>query len=156
MNVEVWRVVKSKYADSAFDGEGARLFGGRWNGIGTPMIYAAQSASLALLELLVHLGTASTLHYYSLFRARIEETDVLAPAVENLPPSWTEQTAARVTQEFGDAWAERSESLALRVPSVVVPMEHNVLVNPRHPAFDRLEIEPPLTLPLDPRLISST
>ena len=61
MIIRAWRIVQMRFADRAFEGERARLFGGRWNRRGTPIIYTAESLSLATLEILVNLDSATTL-----------------------------------------------------------------------------------------------
>ncbi len=64
--VTAWRIVKSRVSTAAFDGEGARLFGGRWNSPGVPAVYASESRALALLEVLVGLGDTTQLDAYVL------------------------------------------------------------------------------------------
>ena len=68
-----WRIIKARYAKSAFDGEGARQFGGRWNSPGVPIIYTSSSMSLAALEMLVHLGRSRSLSSYVVFSCRFDE-----------------------------------------------------------------------------------
>ena len=74
-----WRIVKQKYpAAQAFAGEGARLYGGRWNSRGVSVVYAAGSQSLAVLEMLVHLDAADLLQSYVLFAVKIDEAQMSA------------------------------------------------------------------------------
>ena len=85
MTLSAWRITKQKHAKSAFSGEGARIYGGRWNSPGTPIIYTAQSQALAVLEVLVHLDSPELLKRYSLFEVEMdlfyaEEFDVIQPA----------------------------------------------------------------------------
>ena len=153
-----WRITQARYLDgldaaagrAAFGGEGARLYGGRWNSRGVPVAYAAGSRSLALLEVLVHLGAPRLMQRYLLVPVRYREAHV--EELEALPDDWRTHPAPRSTQSLGDRWVAEAWSPVLRVPSVVVPAEWNVVVNPRHPAFGDLEIGAPETLDLDARL----
>jgi RES domain-containing protein len=150
--IEVWRLVKAPYAESAFDGEGARRYGGRFNSPGRAVVYTSESLALATLEILVNLPTDRLLDSYVAFRARIpdERVDDLSPGV--LPPNWRANPTPASVWAVGDAWHQSGRTLALRVPSAVIPREHNVLVNPRHSSFGEVEIEGPLDPALDPRL----
>jgi RES domain-containing protein len=148
----VWRIVKEKYAGSAFDGEGARRAGGRFNSPGSPVIYTSESLALAQLEILVNLPTDRLLAGYVAFRADLPEGRVATLGREELPESWREAPAPRTVRRLGDRWLESGRSLALRVPSAVVPAESNVLVNPRHPAFEEIEVHGPVDPEIDDRL----
>lgn len=155
-----WRITQSRYLDgtdaaagrAAFGGEGARLYGGRWNSRGTAVAYAAGSRSLALLEVLVHLGAPRLLRQYLLVPVAFEAIHV--EEVAELPASWRAYPAPRATQEIGDEWAKSVRTPVFRVPSVVVPAEWNYVVNPRHSAFADLEIGAPETLDVDARLMT--
>jgi RES domain-containing protein len=148
----VWRIVKEKYAGSAFDGEGARRAGGRFNSPGSPVIYTSESLALAQLEILVNLPTDRLLADYVAFRADLPDGRVATLDREELPESWREAPAPRSVRRVGDRWLESGRSLALRVPSAVVPAESNVLINPRHPAFEEVEIHGPVDPEIDERL----
>jgi RES domain-containing protein len=149
----VWRIVKNKHARTAFSGEGARLYGGRWNSPRTAMVYAAQSQSLAILEMLVHLDSPDLLKRYVLFGVEIDEafTTRLDSAV--LPKNWKRDPVPRKIQAIGDAWAHSLSSAVLSVPSVLVPNESNFLINPRHPDFSRLTIGKPVSFRFDGRFV---
>lgn len=157
--VTAWRITQARYLDgddasagrAAFGGEGARRYGGRWNPRGVPVAYAAGSRSLALLEVLVHLGAASLLERYLLIPARFEEN--LVETLDDPPEGWREHPAPHATQAVGKRWVEEQRSPVLRVPSVIVPAEPNYVLNPRHPAFSEVEIGPPETLDTLPRLV---
>ncbi len=133
--VSAYRLVKDRHADMAFDGEGARRFGGRWNSKGQPAVYVASSESLAALEVLVHLGRRDPLSRYVLFQVRISAESILHLDDDALPPNWRDPIPPAATAEIGDAWLASGESLALAVPSVVVPREVNYMLNPAHPGF---------------------
>lgn len=120
------------------DGNGARLYGGRWNSIGRPAVYVAGSESLAILEILVHLKNTKVLDNYVLFTLELDEEDALLLNNEDLPSNWKEEPAPLETAEIGDQWLSSNNSLALAVPSVVVPRELNYILNINHPNFDKL------------------
>jgi RES domain-containing protein len=147
-----WRIVKATRARSAFDGEGARRHGGRWNSPGLRLVYTAESVSLAALELLVHLQSSRLLAAYALVPARFDSALVEAVAARDLPPRWREYPAPVELQEIGDRWARSRPTAVLQVPSSVVPMESNFLINPDHPDFSRIEVGTPEPFELDPRL----
>jgi RES domain-containing protein len=150
--ISAWRIVKARYAASAFEGEGARRSGGRWNSPGRRVIYASATASLAILEILVHLGSTKALAAWVLIECRFD--DGLATALDpaTLPPSWQRYPAPPDVQALGDLWIDGASSAVFSVPSVIVPHEKNYLLNPLHPDFPRIEILPPLPFPLDSRL----
>ncbi len=147
-----WRIVKPAHAATAFDGEGARLYGGRWNSPGTAVVYTAQSESLAALELLVQLQASHLLMSYSSISADFETSlvEVIDPAV--LPAEWKEYPAPLALQQIGDQWAAERRSVVLQVPSVIVLSELNFVLNPRHPDFARVTIGRSALFRFDPRL----
>ena len=151
MSFSAWRITKQKHAKSAFTGEGARLYGGRWNSPGTAMIYTAQSQSLAVLEVLVHLDSPELLKKYVLFEVAVDEAYVDALDPSKLPRNWTVDPAPSEVQTIGDDWAAGGTSAVLRVPSTLVPGESNFLLNPRHPDFRKLRIGKALLFLFDPR-----
>jgi RES domain-containing protein len=134
----VWRVVTQRYADTAFSGEGARLYGGRWNPKGLAMVYTAQTQSLALLEMLVQ---DAPLHAsYVMIPVRVPEQIVVHIDQTTLPTDWHELSARNDLQQIGAAWIHAGTSAVLTVPSAVVPAEFNYLLNPAHPDYALLEI----------------
>jgi len=151
--VKAWRIVKTRFASSAFDGEGARKFGGRFNSVGVPVVYTAGSRSLAILEMLVHIGDSSVLSSYSLCSADFytDLVEILEPA--KLPSNWQDHPPPPGTLALGDDWISSQRSAVLQVPSVIVPHENNYLINPNHPDFSRLKIGTPEPISLDKRLV---
>ena len=149
--IRAWRIVKAKHTAGAFDGEGARLLGGRWNSPGTRMIYTSGSAALAALEMLVHLGRMTTLPAYVVISCDFDEK--LAIDVDKLPKNWRTFPAPPDVQAIGDAWLKSGKSAVLRVPSAVIPAESNYLLNPAHAKFDRIRIGELERFELDLRLI---
>jgi RES domain-containing protein len=115
----------------AFTGKGGLVASGRWHSAGHPIIYTAQSLSLAALEILVHLKETRAVEPFVSYVADIPDDLILTP--DSYPTRWQRRIDA--TRSFGDAWLECKDMPALRVPTVLVPGEWNVLLNPLHPQF---------------------
>lgn len=141
----------AKAAFTALDGEGARLYGGRWNSPGRPMIYAAASPSLAVLEVLVHLDLPPELmpDDYRLLAIEIPDSAV----IESLDQTPADSEACVA---IGDDFLVRGTSLALLAPSAVVPQERNALINVLHPGFAAVRLLRNEAFRLDPRLLDPT
>ena len=145
-------MVQAHLAAQAFTGEGARLYGGRWNHPGTSIVYTAGALSLAMLELLVHVTTQQLLRAYVGIPVDVDESLVKRLAARDLPKGWRAYPTSNVTRDIGDAWVQEGDSAVLGVPSVIVPEEWNYLLNPAHRDFNRLRIGAPETIAIDPRL----
>lgn len=152
--MDSWRIVKTRLADAAFDGEGARLYGGRWTSPGGAVVYTAEHVSLALLEVLVHLRDGRVLPSYSLCRARFPAAVVQRIEVEALPDGWRRFPAPPEIQVLGDRWLRTRASAVLEVRSAIVPQERNYLLNPAHPDFAEIEIGSPTPFEWDRRLVT--
>ena len=151
----VYRIVKTKYAATAFDGEGAFRYGGRWNTRGTRIIYTAGSLALAALEMLVHLDDDELLLAYSFVAANIPTSLILpVKAFRSLPKDWNASPAPLVLQHLGDAWVTANVSAVLEVPTSIVPVENNYLLNPAHPDFAQITLAKPQRFVFDVRLRS--
>lgn len=151
--VEIWRITAPEYVDSAYSGEGARLWGGRFNSPGRRVVYASGSLALATLEVLAGANDRRRLRGYLAVRATFDEQHLEITSASALPAGWDARPYTAASQSVGDAWLAEGRSLALRVPSVVVPSEWNVLLNPDHPAFDGVAVAPPTVAPFDARLL---
>jgi RES domain-containing protein len=150
----VWRIVTARFAKSAFSGEGARLYGGRWNRKGVPMVYTAESQSLAMLELLVQDEPLRA--RYVMISAKIPgSVRVDRITVAELPDDWRDLGAREHLRTLGGDWIASGKSAVLAVPSAVVPVETNYLLDPRHPAFRKIKIGTAQTFLTDPRLLSN-
>ncbi|MCP4458093.1 MAG: RES family NAD+ phosphorylase [Cytophagales bacterium] len=126
----VYRIANPDYAHD-LSGMGASLFGGRWNQNGLPLLYTAETSSLAILEFLVHVKGVKGNLKYKLLTVDLNSDDI--ENVNSLSKKWTEDV--KLTQDIGTKWIKSQSSLGLRVPSVHNPLESNILVNPRHPTF---------------------
>jgi len=151
--IRAFRIVKSRLANEALSGNGARIYGGRWNSPGRAAIYAASSLSLALLEIMVHLENWAALRSgWSYLELRFPAACLEQPAPGGRPKDVRAASSTR-TARLGDVWLAAGTALALAVPSAVVPDEKNYLINPAHPDMTRLAVGTPHPLDADPRLL---
>jgi len=131
----VWRIAADTpdYGSDDLTGKGAELTGGRWNRKGTPLLYTSPSMALACLETLVHLGEPLPLNRY-LVQIDVPEAAWNARTRFNAAAhvGWDAEPAGLVSLDWGTQWAQSSAALVAEVPSIVVPEELNVLLNPRH------------------------
>lgn len=147
----LWRIASARY--DPLDGEGARIAGGRWNSPGRPVVYTSADPALAVLEKLVWTDPEDVPNELLLFR--IELPDELAPHefdVRRLPESWQEVGCPECIA-VGDEWLTSGASLALSVPSAILPEVRNVLLNPHHPAVARLQVGDARPFHFDLRLL---
>jgi RES domain-containing protein len=134
----VWRIATDTPSYTADDmtGAGAKATGGRWNLLGTAVVYSSSSIALACLETVVHLNAgALPLNRYLV---RVEIPDTLWNAAERLtfntaPVGWDALPPGKVSLDYGEVWIKQGRSVLLLVPSIIVPEESNVLINPGHP-----------------------
>jgi RES domain-containing protein len=153
--MQVWRLSRPEFA-RRLDGGGNRETGARWNSPGAAVVYTSRSLSLCVLETIVHLPSARFVQ--GLVGVRIEVPDdagVDVVAAAELPEDLLTEEAATWFRRRGDHWLEAGSALALAAPSVVVPQEQNVMLNPRHPQAGRLRIEEEAPFSLDPRLFGT-
>jgi RES domain-containing protein len=136
----VWRLCRRPHAD--LTGEGARLFGGRWNSPGRPVVYLAEHPALAALEVRVHLDLPFELLPADFVLMQVEVPD---------NPNWL-LAADEATVATGDTWLNQAASAVLRVPSVLVPHAWNILLNPRHPDAAHTSLRDVEPFGFDPRL----
>ncbi|WP_459788730.1 RES family NAD+ phosphorylase [Alteriqipengyuania sp. 357] len=137
MSVTVWRIgtdTKTYTADD-LSGKGAEKDGGRWNHPGTPLVYASSTRSLSAFETVVHLNAGSL--PLNRYLVEIEIPDYLwskreTLELEDAPVGWDAEPASKTSMDHGDSWVKSRSGLLLCVPSVIVPEEHNVLLNPAH------------------------
>jgi RES domain-containing protein len=149
--VIVWRI--ASLGQAALDGEGSRLFGSRWTPRGLPAVFASATLSLAALERFVHLDpdlepsdlVAIEIRFGSTIRTE-------SVALSNLPRNWRDYPAPFALASIGERWLRETKTVALSVPSVVVPHERNVIINPAHRDFDSLTVAPPEPFSFDPRM----
>ena len=147
-----WRIVKEKHAKSAFSGEGARIFEGRWNSAGVRMVYCSEHLSLATLEILVHTQPVTIRDKFRVFRVSWDEAIMSVIDLRKLPKGWNAQPPGLISKNIGDEWVHSSRSAVLVVPSVIVPLEKTFLLNPKHRDFGKIKIKDTGGFHLDTRL----
>lgn len=147
-----WRIVKEKHAATAFDGEGAWRYGGRWNSRGTRLVYTSATLSLAALESLVHLNPPVAFKYVAI-PIDFDDAFVEVVAAAGLPSDWTEEPPPPSTAKIGDLWVKESRSAVLELPSVIIPGEPNYLINPAHSDFKKITVGKPEPFSFDRRLL---
>lgn len=135
MTVPVWRIAVEAptYAANDLSGTGAKMTGGRWNSKGTPVVYCATNIALATLETFHYLGTGAL--PFNRYLVRVDVPDDVWHArqvLDPLPGGWDAIPAGVSARLAGDRWIASGASALLLVPSVIVPDEYNVLVNPQH------------------------
>jgi RES domain-containing protein len=150
--MRLWRLSTAASPRGAFDGEGARVYGGRWNTKGTPLVYTSGSLSLAALEMLVHTDAAFLVRPLFAFHVDVPDAAIETLLDSALPRNWRHHPFSEETQRIGSRWAEKRESLALAVPSAIIPAERNYLLNTAHPGFAALTVPSPDSFAFDPRL----
>lgn len=147
-----YRITKYKYADAIWSGDGARLYGGRWNSKGVPVVYAAENRSLAAMAQLVHVLKPRALRDYVIADIRFDDARVQRVNPRILPAGWDEPVAPAWLRQYGDDWVAAGRYPVLAVPSAVIDGEWNYLINPAHEEFDSLPKSRPVTFAYDRRL----
>ncbi len=147
-----YRIVQEQWAATALDGEGARRYGGRWNLPGVAAVYVAESRALAALEILVHAPREALRLNWKLIELEIPDPQIERISLSALPENWQAQPSSRDAQTFGASWLRLGEKLALRLPSVVIPEETSLLINPSHPLMKELSPGNPQHFRFDSRL----
>ncbi|HET6842363.1 MAG TPA: RES family NAD+ phosphorylase [Candidatus Angelobacter sp.] len=147
-----WRICRKPFAAAAASGEGARLYGGRWNSRGVRVVYTSTSLALAAVETFVNLEP--NLQPSDLVSIAGEIPDTIKTgkvALKELPPNWS-TSRDEALRAVGDDWVRRVETVALLVPSAAIPGEWNILLNPGHPDFASIKFQPPQPFTFDVRM----
>jgi RES domain-containing protein len=154
---QVWRIAKHTRQFDAADlsGGGAKLTGGRWNSKGRAVVYASSTIALATLETIAHLGDNIAIR--NAFLVKIEVPAAVWRSREvveasELDVTWLAEPPGSTTIKFGDKWLDIKTAPLLLVPSVIVPEEYNVLINPAHPGSAKLSATVTRQYIYDPRL----
>lgn len=149
----VWRICRKPYVDKALEGIGGIHTSGRWHPKGNRIVYTASSAALAALEVLVHVDPLTAPSDLRLLAINIPDglsMDIMEPS--QLPADWSMVPAPTSLQSMGLSWLMSGRSAVLRVPSAVIKIEWNVLLNPQHPEAQRIRITSDEPFSFDPRL----
>lgn len=152
--MRVYRIARKQYLED-LSGEGARLYGGRWNNKGYSMLYFSESLSLSLLEILVHLDFKYLPEDYGYLEIEIQDK-LINPKLKasKLEPQWRENPPHNYTKKLGTDWLKAGKNLAMQVPSAVLPMVNNIIVNPRHKLSNSVKIIKTGTLDVDARVFT--
>ena len=155
--LKLWRIAKhtADYEATDLSGGGAKLTGGRWNSKGVPVVYASTTIALATLETLAHLGDNIAIRNIFLVQIKIpvslwKNREIIAAT--DLPPTWIAEPPGSTTIEFGNEWLKGTSATLLLVPSVIVPEEYNVLINPVHRGIRQITSSVLRQYIYDPRL----
>ncbi len=148
--MQIWRICKRKHIDSAFSGIGGLYTQARWTPQGFKVVYTAESLALASLEVFVH--TESDRIPLIAIRAFLPNDIAMTVVdVNSLPEDWQTVAAYPVLQNIGKQWLQKQETAVLKVPSSIIPVEFNYLLNPQHPDL-QFSLEPPLEFKFDARM----
>ena len=158
--MRVWRIASetAEYSADDVSGSGAYRTGGRWNSKNRHVLYCAESASLACLETLVHLGAWNLPLKRFLVAVDIPEAlwkSRKAIDAESLPDAWNSFPAMQASTNFGDDWLKRKQSAVLVVPSAIVPEDAVILINPQHADSRRIKAEKVRVWRYDQRLMGN-
>lgn len=148
----IYRLCKKRYSANLLAGDGGMHADGRWHTQGRPIVYCASSESLAVLELRVHIGAFLPRDSYAMHEIELNDSFVERYDPALLPAGWDAVPHSRISQAIGDAWLEKMESPALRVPSIHSRTEYNVLLNPAHSLASSFSNQRNWTYQFDPRM----
>jgi RES domain-containing protein len=152
--VRFYRICRRLYAAEAATGEGARLFGGRWNSRGVRVVYASTSLALAAIETFVNLEPNLRPSDLVSIEGHIpDDLEIGRLDVKALPVRWHE-TRDESLHQFGDGWIRGGKSVALLVPSAAIRGEWNVLLNPSHAHFHKIQFRHAAPFEFDVRMFS--
>lgn len=151
--MQVWRICSKRRSRAAFQGEGARLYGGRWNPPGVSVVYTSGSLALAALEMFVNLDPQDMPQDLVSIAVTIPDgVQTESVAIGDLPAGWERAPAPEYLQLLGADWVRRRNTAVLSVPSAVIPSERNFLLNPAHRDFKRIKTGKPEAFRFDPRV----
>lgn len=147
----LYRIAKANHARTAFSGLGVRLAGGRWNCPGEAVVYCSSNLALAALETFLHIGEEGRGLSFVSFEAYLPDKLILQQ-LHRPPKHWRAEPPGEVTMRVGSKWLAEGRNVAMAVPSVLIPSERNILLNPAHPEFRQITISKPAKFTFDPRL----
>ncbi len=137
--MQVYRIAKQKYIKD-LTGIGAKTVGGRWNPKGVAMLYTSTTAALSALEVLAHLPAAYFPDDMAIASIEIPDSLIIKVDVKELPNDWNKIPAPIEVQSFSVQWITDEQYLGLKVPSIIIPKEQNLLINPQHPKFNKVKL----------------
>ncbi len=150
--MRLWRICRRIHAAEAFSGEGARLYGGRWNSPGVKVVYSSPSLALATVETFVNLEANLQPDDLVLIEAELPDKIAIERVDVNVLPRNWHSSRNESLRKFGDEWIRLEKTVALQVPSAAVRGEWNVLLNPVHEEFGSIRIAKPQKFRFDVRM----
>src|SRR5438067_9672351 len=148
-----WRIVRAARVDTAFTGEGSRLYGGRWNSRGTPVVYVSEHESLAALEIFVHTMPLSPTERYFSFRVDWDDKLTEYFPIKSLPPDWNAEPPTNGSMRVGVDWVRTGGCAVLALLSLLRTSELNDLLNPTHADFEKIKMASPVESGFDLRML---
>ena len=147
-----WRICRRRYAAEAARGEGAYLYGGRWNSRGVRVVYASTSLALAAIETFVNLEPRLQPKVFLSIEGEIPEAlEIERVSLEALPPYWRKSRDESL-RRFGNEWIHAGRTVAMLVPAATIPGEWNILLSPAHAEFERVNFFEPKAFEFDVRM----
>lgn len=154
--MRMWRITSSRWALDRICA-GARDDGGRWNPPGLAAMYAGSTVEICALEKFVHL---SGVDHAPLKLVAIDLPDdpklIYTPKLSALPRDWSSLPVAAGSQQFGGKWLSEARHLIMLIPSAIVPEAKNAVINPAHPAYDRVLLKIERNFSFDARMFKAT
>ena len=148
----VYRIANNKFKHYTLSGIGSEKFGGRWNEIGTRAVYCSENRALALLEYYVHSDNVALLPKDLLLAVIEIPEEFPIETLDKLPERWKQYPYSSKTTSVFTRHVQDEDFFALKVPSTIIPMEHNIILNPLYPRFSEVRIKEFVKVPLDTRL----
>jgi len=148
-----WRIVRASRSNTAFTGEGAWRYGGRWNSPGVHVVYVSEHQSTAAFEVFANRVPFILEEKYKAFHLEWPDSLTEIFPIRKLPANWRVTPPPAETMEIGDRWVQERRSAVLALPSAISPADTNFLLNPEHPDFKRIRIHPPINFNFDARLL---
>ena len=149
-----WRIVLESEAAMAFSGEGAWLYGGRWNSPHVRVVYVSEHQSTAAFEVFINNMPFIADEKYKAFRLEWPDDITEIFPIKKLPADWRISPLPTSAREIGDHWVRERRSAVLALPSAIAPDDINFLLNPEHSDFRRIRIHSPIDYEFDPRLVN--
>ena len=147
----VFRITGKKHA-SDMSGNGAAIYGGRWNKKGSPVLYTGETKEIALLETIVHTPPA-IIPALEVLTIEIPDDSIEILSINDLPDNWTNYPAPEILAEIAENWIDSNISIALKVPSCIIHSSNNYILNCRHPDYSKVKIIEQKGFHFDTRLI---
>lgn len=151
----VYRIANARFKEVTLSGVGAEKYGGRWNEVGTRAVYCSENRALALLEYYVHSDNVALLPKELLLAVIEIPKSLVVTELKKLPEGWNKYPYRTTTTAVFTKQVKQDGIFGLQVPSTIIPMENNIILNPLHPEFGKVKVKEFIKIPLDSRLIGA-